>query len=168
MRNKKGFTLAELLIVVAVIGVLVAISIPIFTMQLRKARLAVNQANARAAYAAAMAEMIENPDRIGFGNGNNSYSSFCYDLSTGKAELVTTKSWSTSNEDYLTYLGSKKGKNYPQISEWKIDTKGEQDTCLSDKVYTKWKIDIANGQTVSATNTAKESVGGLYAICWQK
>lgn len=29
--NKKGFTLAELLIVVAIIGVLVAISIPIFT-----------------------------------------------------------------------------------------------------------------------------------------
>jgi prepilin-type N-terminal cleavage/methylation domain-containing protein len=33
IRNKKGFTLAELLIVVAIIGVLVAISIPIFTAQ---------------------------------------------------------------------------------------------------------------------------------------
>ncbi|WP_205508076.1 type IV pilin protein [Eubacterium pyruvativorans] len=32
--NKKGFTLAELLIVVAIIAVLVAISIPIFTSQL--------------------------------------------------------------------------------------------------------------------------------------
>ena len=30
-KNKKGFTLAELLIVVAIIGVLVAVSIPIFT-----------------------------------------------------------------------------------------------------------------------------------------
>ena len=29
--NKKGFTLAELLVVVAIIGVLVAVSIPIFT-----------------------------------------------------------------------------------------------------------------------------------------
>ena len=36
--NKKGFTLAELLIVVAIIGVLVAVSIPIFTAQLEKAR----------------------------------------------------------------------------------------------------------------------------------
>jgi len=57
-KNKKGFTLAELLIVVAIIGVLVAISIPIFNNQLRKARMATNQANARAAYAAAVAEYI--------------------------------------------------------------------------------------------------------------
>ena len=56
--NKKGFTLAELLIVVAIIGVLVAVSIPIFTDQLRKARFATNKANARAAYAAAVAAYI--------------------------------------------------------------------------------------------------------------
>ena len=36
--EKKGFTLAELLIVVAIIVVLVAISIPIFNSQLEKAR----------------------------------------------------------------------------------------------------------------------------------
>ena len=56
--NKKGFTLAELLIVVAIIGVLVAVSIPIFTAQLGKARRATNQANARAAYAAASAAYL--------------------------------------------------------------------------------------------------------------
>lgn len=49
--NKKGFTLAELLVVVAIIGVLVAISIPIFTSQLEKSRDAVSIANIRAAYA---------------------------------------------------------------------------------------------------------------------
>ena len=49
--NKKGFTLAELLIVVAIIGVLVAISIPIFTSQLEKAREATDLANIRSAYA---------------------------------------------------------------------------------------------------------------------
>ncbi|WP_194610238.1 type IV pilin protein [Clostridium vitabionis] len=45
MRNKDGFTLAELLIVVAIIGVLAAISIPIFSSQMKKARVAVNQAD---------------------------------------------------------------------------------------------------------------------------
>ena len=53
-KNKKGFTLAELLIVVAIIAVLVAISIPIFTSQLEKARESTDAANLRAAYAEVM------------------------------------------------------------------------------------------------------------------
>lgn len=56
--NKKGFTLAELLIVVAIIAVLVAISIPIFTSQLEKSREAVDAANIRAAYAEMMADAL--------------------------------------------------------------------------------------------------------------
>ena len=56
--NKKGFTLAELLIVVAIIGVLVAISIPIFTAQLEKAREATDLSNTRAAYAEVMADAL--------------------------------------------------------------------------------------------------------------
>lgn len=61
-KNEKGFTLAELLIVVAIIGVLVAISIPIFTSQLEKSREAVDMANIRAAYAEVMAEALADPD----------------------------------------------------------------------------------------------------------
>ena len=48
----------EMLNMIAIIGVLVAISIPIFTAQLKKARIATNQANARAAYAAATADYL--------------------------------------------------------------------------------------------------------------
>lgn len=47
-KNTKGFTLAEVLIVVSVIAVLVAISIPIFTTQLHKSRVAADWANVRA------------------------------------------------------------------------------------------------------------------------
>ena len=56
--NKKGFTLAELLIVVAIIAVLVAISIPIFTSQLEKSREAVDLANMRSAYAECSAAVL--------------------------------------------------------------------------------------------------------------
>ena len=57
-KNKKGFTLAELLIVVAIIAVLVAIAIPVFTSQLEKSRESTDAANARSAYAEMMASAI--------------------------------------------------------------------------------------------------------------
>ncbi|SCH52877.1 putative major pilin subunit [uncultured Blautia sp.] len=60
--NKKGFTLAELLIVVAIIAVLVAISIPIFTSQLEKSRDAVTLSNIRAAYAEASSAYLTESD----------------------------------------------------------------------------------------------------------
>lgn len=50
-KNNKGFTLAELLIVVAIIAVLVAIAIPIFTAQLEKAREATDASDIRSYYA---------------------------------------------------------------------------------------------------------------------
>lgn len=58
LRNKKGFTLAELLIVVAIIAVLVAIAIPIFTAQLEKAREATDEANLRSKYAECSAAVL--------------------------------------------------------------------------------------------------------------
>lgn len=60
--NKKGFTLAELLVVVAIIAVLVAIAIPIFTSQLEKAREATDAANIRAAYAEVVSNKITDGD----------------------------------------------------------------------------------------------------------
>ena len=57
--NRKGFTLAELLIVVAIIAVLVAIAIPVFTTQLEKSREATDAANVRSAYATLVAEYLE-------------------------------------------------------------------------------------------------------------
>jgi len=57
--NNKGFTLAELLIVVAIIAVLVAIAIPVFTNQLEKSREATDLANVRSAYAEVMTQYLE-------------------------------------------------------------------------------------------------------------
>lgn len=63
---KKGFTLAELLVVVAIIAVLVAISIPVFTSQLHKARVATDWASLRALYAEIQTEYITNSDSYAF------------------------------------------------------------------------------------------------------
>lgn len=57
-KNNKGFTLAELLIVVAIIAVLVAVAIPVFTTQLKKAELATDLANTRGAYADVVAKAM--------------------------------------------------------------------------------------------------------------
>lgn len=56
--SKKGFTLMEMLIVVAIIAILVAIAIPTFNSSLNKARLAADKANLRAAYAEASADYM--------------------------------------------------------------------------------------------------------------
>ncbi len=58
IKSAKGFTLAELLIVVAIIAVLVAIGIPIFTSQLEKSREAVDLSDVRSAYAEVMMASI--------------------------------------------------------------------------------------------------------------
>lgn len=82
-KNKKGFTLAELLIVVAIIGVLVAISIPIFSSQLEKSRVATDRANVRSAKAAAAAEYMS--------NGESGSVSYVYnDGSVTKIDLTNT------------------------------------------------------------------------------
>lgn len=60
MRNKKGFTLPELLIVVAIIAVLVAIAIPVFSAQLHKSQDAVDMANVRSYYAQLQLDFLEN------------------------------------------------------------------------------------------------------------
>lgn len=49
--NKKGFTIMEMLIVVAIIAVLAAIAIPTFNSALTKSKEAADIANIRAAYA---------------------------------------------------------------------------------------------------------------------
>lgn len=53
-RGKKGFTLMEMLIVVAIIAILIAIAIPAFMAQLNKARAETDTANIRSGYAAAI------------------------------------------------------------------------------------------------------------------
>ena len=57
--NEKGFTLMELLIVLAIIAILIAIAIPTFSSQMEKSREATDLANVRSAYAELMVKVNE-------------------------------------------------------------------------------------------------------------
>ncbi len=57
-KSRRGFTLAELLIVVAVIAILVSMAVPIFFGALKESRLRVNQANVRSVKGAGVAKIL--------------------------------------------------------------------------------------------------------------
>lgn len=86
--NRKGFTLAELLIVVAIIAVLVAVAIPVFTSQLEKSRESTDAANIRSAYAAVQtAALTQANDVAGVTRDGTTAGSYTY---TATVEAVQT------------------------------------------------------------------------------
>lgn len=68
MKRNRGFTLMEMLIVVAIIAVLAAIAIPVFNGSLHKAKVAADMANVRAYYAELQTQYITTGKYIDIGN----------------------------------------------------------------------------------------------------
>ncbi len=60
-RNRKGFTLIELMIVIAIIGILAAIAIPQFTLYKAKGYNAASKSDLKTAYTTAQAYFTDNP-----------------------------------------------------------------------------------------------------------
>ena len=98
-KNKKGFTLAELLVVVAIIGVLVAVSIPVFGNALEKANNARDLANVRAAYAELLLDAMVDKD---FGSGDPQ-------ITITMADLAKESGVSASKIVYTAKTASAKG-----------------------------------------------------------
>ena len=102
LRKQGGFTLAELLIVVAIIGVLVAISIPIFGPRLEGSRESTDAANLRSAYAAATAAVLA-------GKVDSATNPEGETLNAGMTNLIYTKDGTLSTT--LTDANAMKGKS---------------------------------------------------------
>ena len=128
--REKGFTLAELLVVVAIVGILVAISVPLFTAQLGKARKATNQANMRAAKIAATAQYLVNAN-----DGKEVY--YTYNLEKG---TVTTSL-----------------SPYARPEEDKYDVKNIEDADTS-RVYSDIKVGVCVENPDIPTQTTKVEI----------
>jgi prepilin-type N-terminal cleavage/methylation domain-containing protein len=92
LKKTGGFTLIEMLIVVAIIAILVAVSIPMVNASLDKAKRATDDANERAAKGAAIAEYLLKDDYLGTSK------TYCYDAVNGKAIEKTTTTCPKTDE----------------------------------------------------------------------
>ena len=101
-KKHKGFTLAELLIVVAIIAILVAISLPLFSSQIAKANLQADQTHVSAAKASAVAEYLD----------TNSHDTITYYFDAGIAMVNKNNSegivgyGKSTKEPYKTQTGA--------------------------------------------------------------
>lgn len=82
LKKQGGFTLIEMLIVVAIIAILVAVSIPLVSNALDKAKRATDAANVRAAMAEAAIEYLA--------TDGNEVAATIYDADAGKLDSATT------------------------------------------------------------------------------
>ena len=124
LNNKKGFTLMEMLIVVAIIAVLVAIAIPVFNGALTKSKEAAAVANIRAAYAEWQVKMLTENEAV----------------PTDKTALMTSDGTETklNYNDKLTYTPAQDNKSATIVYKATKLTNPATD----DGTYT-WKLGTA-------------------------
>jgi len=132
LKENRGFSVAELLILVAILGTLIAKNTPVFAAQLRKTRLATNQANTRSAYAAVIAQI--NLD------GVHKDTTYVYDVDS--SSLTEELTYQISNCALST-------SKYP-IEEWNVDLE-PAGIKLGDKVAKQWRVYIVNSSIGSDT-----------------
>lgn len=117
LKKTGGFTLIEMLIVVAIIAILVAVSIPMVSGALDKARQATDDANERAAKAVATISAIEGKlNGAGGAAIKTTDTEYYYDISEG--ELVE----GTTALDTTDYGQSKDNKDRCIQVTFKADT----------------------------------------------
>ena len=167
MNRNKGFTLAELLIVVAIIAVLVAIAIPIFTTQLEKSRETVDIANARAAYVELMEQVIS----------GKTDATVTFDLKQTQDDWQSIKEIKIGNVKHSVSEGDTANwKGYPgaggqcvvSYDETIVDVKLDKDEIIDGVIFT-WSGGTASakGSGGSASTSYNiDNFGGIVNGAW--
>lgn len=160
MKNKRGFTLAELLVVVAIIAILVAVSVPIFKNSLKKAKDATNRANIRVAKAECIAHHLNGfgglsvPDKY-VSNKSSKVSYYYYDPERdivfwpGNKEVENEKYASFRYDAYLHVIDDGNCVNgIYQVIEVNIfeSDDGEDELVITQPVWRDGKICISYGE----------------------
>ena len=155
-RGKNGFTLAELLIVVAIIAVLTAVSIPIFTNQLEKSREATDLANVRNAYSEVMmAALVEDTSSPLYQGG----------LYQRTVPLKQARNGWSMNADKLVVGGISHSDNH-----WKGKDPRAKGRCkvyyIEGEVYLNWHgedhINLVSAQDFLTKDILRDIVGDQY------
>lgn len=155
LKKQGGFTMVEMLIVVAIIAILMAVSIPMFNNALEKARHGVDAANNRSAISLANAQAVAslNPEKE-FGTGDGKvYFYIAEEEGDHQAALLPDNEAGSHSDDYVRPQCTTDEKNYALKVRIQYNPT-EDDPLEVFKITTNWKFED-DGHVKSTDTPAK-------------
>ena len=153
-RQKQAFTLSELLVVVAIVGILVAISIPVFASQREKARRAVDMDTARKVKSALVLAYNNEEIQVPKTASSNGYGTWVM-LCNGTTEYAPQAYRNNGKTVKGMWCGANKGvtvHGHTVDHDWTYNEKGE----FISRMYSGYKNQNgAAGQEKNPSNLEK-------------